>query len=85
MESKYSVREKVEGTFVPTGEEIKFNKKWSSHEFSEDEIKTLLNGDPVSFTATSVNTGNDFDATGKLEEQEFNGHKFWGFKPDFAK
>ena len=58
------------------------NDIWEGHRFTDDEVRELLAGNNVEFEATSKK-GNKYTAKGKLEEQDFNGKKFIGFKPDF--
>lgn len=83
FENSFPEKEKVTGEYTPTAEEVKFNREWGGHRFTEEEIKKLLDGEEISFDAKSKK-GNEYTAKGKLEEQTFNGHKFWGFKPDFG-
>ena len=65
------------------GKDIKFKRKWSNHEFTDDEIAMLLSGKSITFEATSQRTGKPYSVTGKLANQTFKGMKFVGFKPDF--
>lgn len=65
------------------GKEIRVKKVWSGHTFTQEEIKSLLSGEIITFDAVSKKTGNSYKAKGKLEEQEYEGRKFVGFKPDF--
>lgn len=83
FEESFPQKEKVEGTYTPTGDKVKFNREWGGHTFTDDEVKQLLNGEVVSFDAISK-SGNAYTAKGELKEQEFKGHKFWGFKADFG-
>lgn len=83
FENSFPQKDKVEGEYRPTGEKLKFNREWGGHVFTDEEVDQLLNGDEISFAATSKK-GNEYTAKGKLEEQKFNGHKFWGFKVDFG-
>lgn len=76
-------KEKSEGTHS-SGKSISFNREWGGHAFTEKECKDLLAGKTISFEAISK-AGKDYPAKGKLVEQTYNGTKFWGFKPDFAK
>lgn len=76
--NNYPQKEKVTGVYLPTAAQIKFNKTWSDHTFTEDEIQKLLAGETISFPS-KTKAGNDYIATGKLEERELNGFKFWGF------
>lgn len=77
-------KEKHEGIWVVTGQSVKFSKEWSGHTFTDQELADLLAGKQITFTATSARTGNDFEATGKLEKLEYNGSKYVGFKADFG-
>lgn len=61
------------------GQETRFKRIWGGHEFTDEECQQLATGHVISFTATSKN-GSSFNATGKLEWQEFKGKKFLGFK-----
>lgn len=71
--------DRVEGYFKPKKKKIRFKREWGGHKFTDDEVAKLLNGDTISFEAVSKNTGNTYTATGKLQEQKYNGNKFWGF------
>lgn len=68
-------KETVTGVFK--GSEIHFKRIWGGHRFTDDEIATLLSGNKISFTVTGKD-GN-YDVTGHLAEQEYKGHKFYGF------
>lgn len=67
------------------GKDISFKRVWSGYRFTDDDCKALENGEEISFTATSAKTGKDFDITGKLEQQTYNGKKYVGFKSTSAK
>lgn len=73
-------KDKAQGVWK--GQMIKFNKEWSGHKFTDDEIKDLLAGKIIKIKAVSK-AGNDYEVMGQLAEGEFNGNKFVGFKPDF--
>lgn len=75
----YEKKEKVSGKYKGR-KVISFNAVWSGHRFTEAEIEKLLAGGEISFEAVSAKTGKSFTARGKLGEQVYNGHKFWGFK-----
>ncbi|MFF2053885.1 DNA topoisomerase [Leifsonia sp. NPDC058194] len=81
-------KEKHEGTWVVTGEVVKFNREWSGHTFTDMELEDLLAGKEIAFAAVSQRTNKPFDARGKLAPQTFerNGksYAFIGFKPDFT-
>ena len=70
-------KEKVSGKF--NGEEIKFNREWAGHRFTDAEVKALLNGEEITFTANKK-AGGTFEATGSLGKSSFNGHEYWGFQ-----
>lgn len=65
------------------GREVNPKRVWSEHRFTDEEVQKLLDGQTISFQAISQKTGNYYSAKGKLAEQEFNGNKFVGFKPEF--
>lgn len=77
--SEFQQKEKIHGIFLPTNEEIKFNKVWGNHTFTEQEAADLLAGKTISFDSVSK-SGKDYVCSGKLTQQEYNGHKFWGFE-----
>lgn len=68
------------GTFQ--GKNIKFKLIWSGHKFSDQEVSDLLAGKEISFEAKSKRTGKVFKTTGKLAQQSFRGHSYYGFKPN---
>lgn len=72
--AEYKSHGKVSGNFE--GKDIKISDGWGDHNFTEDEIKKLFNGE----TITIENKGKKF--TGKLMEQELpngRGKTYWGF------
>lgn len=83
-EEKIVQKEKFQGTWARTGEAVSFNRVWSGHTFTDKECTELLAGKEIEFSATSAKTGNDFNARGTLEKQNFNGHDYVGFKVDFG-
>lgn len=83
--SDYVEKEYFEGTWVPANKHVRFNRTWSGHRFTDQECMDLLSGKDIEITATSKKTGNDFSVVGALEESEFKGRKFVGFKADFSK
>lgn len=72
-------KQKTTGVFVPTGESVTFNIEWGGHTFTTDEIKRLLAGETISFTATSA-SGNQLQVEGMLGKGEYKGRAFWGFQ-----
>lgn len=89
MRSELGLKEQVvaaraEGVWqtAPGGPtKVAFKKVWAGHEFSDDEIATLLAGEKITFEATSK-AGQPFAATGGLAVGEFKGRKFVGFQLD---
>lgn len=63
------------------GQDVKFKRVWAGHRFTDDEVDKLLAGETISFTANKKE-GGTFPATGNLAHQEYNGHKYIGFKMD---
>lgn len=80
---KYKTKPKTQGHYRD-GQTVEFNSTWGGHKFSAEEIRKLLQGDTISFNATSK-YGKAYTATGALKQQTFKGKKFWGFKADFGK
>lgn len=74
--------ERVEGIWVKTNAKVTFKRTWKDYRFTDDEVKTLLNGGSVSVTF-KTSKGSMMTVSGVLAEGEHNGHKFIGFKPDF--
>lgn len=64
------------------GNTIHFKKTWSSHKFSDSELERLAKGETITFKY-KTKSGKTVDMSGQLEQQEYNGKKFWGFKPNF--
>lgn len=62
-----------------SGLEVSFNKTWGGHEFTDDECQQLLNGETILLTDCVSKNGKPYGCYGKLAQQEYNGHKFWGF------
>lgn len=83
--SEFVEKEYFEGAWAKNGQHVKFNRTWSGHRFTDQECMDLLAGKDIEITATSAKTGNDFSVVGALEESEFKGRKFVGFKADFSK
>ena len=76
--------ERFKGVWAQTGEEVAIKKVWGGHTFTDAEIKALLEGEVISFDATSARTKKSYTAKGKLEVQTYEGRQFVGFKADFG-
>lgn len=66
------------------GQNVKFNKVFMNHEFTDDEVNTLLNNGEVIITVKDK-AGKDVKVKGKLAEQEYKGNKFIGYKGEFMR
>ena len=74
-------REMFEGVWAPTGEQVKFNRLWSGHRFTDDECRVLLAGGTVAGSQfVSTKTGKTFEAHGKLDKGTFKGNETFGFQ-----
>ena len=62
------------------GNTVIFNRIWSGHRFTDDELKELLNGNEITFQYTTKQ-GRQAFVTGKLADREYKGNKFHGFQP----
>ena len=76
------VTTKPKVTAEKDGVEIKFNKTWGGHTFTQTEVATLLAGEYVDFDFKKKN-GETGHVKGKLAKQKYKGHSFWGFKPEW--
>ena len=74
--------ERFTGTW--NGKEVSVKRVWSGHRFTDEEVEKLLAGEMITFRATSKAKRTEYDAKRKLAEQEYEGRKFVGFKPDFS-
>ena len=74
-------KEKVSGTYAPTGENISFNIEYGGYKFTESQVKALLSGETITVSLTSKK-GAEYTVDGKLAQGEYKGHKYWGFTPD---
>ncbi len=80
--SQYNLPERVVGMW--NGQKVTFNRTYYNHKFTDDEITMLLNGDEIIFE-THDNKKQSVKIKGKLEEQEYQGTKFIGFKGVFMR
>ena len=80
FDEKKDETERFTGTW--NGKEVKVKRTWGGHRFTDDEVKSLLNGEEISFEATSKK-GSKYTAKGKLATQVYEERTFVGFKPEF--
>ena len=52
------------------------------YRFTDDDIKKLLAGTKIAFKGKSK-AGKEMMVAGGLEQQTYQGRKFWGFRPEF--
>lgn len=82
-------RKRVYGIWNDHGvpREVDFNRVWSDHEFSDEEVGALLAGEVIVFDTVSKRTGKPYKACGYLAEQTIDRdggeRSFIGFKLDF--
>lgn len=74
-------KKKKTATFTnKDGERITFNIEWGGHTFTKRQIELLKRGDQVTLRDMVSKSGIKYTAKGGLQEQNFNGTIFWGFK-----
>lgn len=69
-------KNRVEGMW--NGKKISFNRVWSGHEFTDEEVVKLLNGDEIIISYKNKN-GETKEGKGKLAQKEWNGKTFVAF------
>lgn len=78
IQSAPAQKEKASGLF--NGQQVEFNREWSGHRFTDDEVRRLLNGEEIEIYGVVGKSGKSFDVKGKLSQQTYNGKKFFGFE-----
>lgn len=73
---------KVKGVW--NGREIEFNNAYMGHEYTDEEIDTLLSGGEIIFMAKNKD-GKDVKVKGVLAEQVYKGNTFIGLKGEFVR
>lgn len=68
------------GGETSSGETVNFNQVWGGHQFTPTEVKSLLAGEEIQFEI-KTKRGKAMQVHGKLAQQVYRGHQFWGFKP----
>ena len=63
--SSFNPKTHARGHWVPKDRDIKFKRSWGGHEFTDEEIESLLNGDKITFEL------NGNKVTGGLEAKQF--------------
>lgn len=75
------VKDKITGIFEPTGEEVSFNTTWGEHEFTDDEVTTLLAGQEIDVQGTGKK--GPYTYRGKLSSLKYKGKSAFGFTGKF--
>lgn len=78
IQSAPAQKEKASGLF--NGQQVQFNREWSGHRFTDDEVQRLLNGEEIELYGVIGKSGKSFDVKGKLTQQTYNGKSFFGFE-----
>lgn len=64
------------------GRDVQFKREWGGHVFTDAEVADLLAGKTIEIENMKARSGSTYTARGALAEQEYNGHKYIGFKLD---
>lgn len=83
--TQYPQKEKYSGVWVKTGKQVNFNRTWGGYRFTDDECEKLLAGLDIEIHGLAKKNGTGtYGVRGRLDEGEYNGHKYVGFqKLDF--
>lgn len=76
-----SDKEQYEGIWKVTGKKIRFNRMWNNYRFSDEQCEDLLEGKHIQFDSISK-SGEEKSYCGILDEQEYKGFRYFGFKLD---
>jgi DNA topoisomerase-3 len=76
--AEFEQKEKAEGLW--RGNETKFNRVFSGHRFTDEEVQALLDGKEIEVRDFVNKKGSKYAAIGMLEKQEYNGNEYVGFK-----
>lgn len=87
MEQKWNgtPKEKVEIFFAPRKKTFEVSKTWGQHTFTQDELDRAAKGEHIPVEGTSKTTGRPYTAEVWLDDCEFNGHAYFGWKVGFPK
>lgn len=73
-----SEKEYCEGAW--NGKNVKFNRVFRGHRFTDEECEALLAGEEIEVTGLKSKTGSEYGVKGKLSNLEYNGRKYVGFE-----
>lgn len=74
----YETKEKAEGVWAVSGENIKFTRIWAGHRFTDEEVAALLAGNEIAVSDLTNKSGQKYGAYLKLDNQTYNGRRFVG-------
>lgn len=75
--AEFEKKEKYAGVW--NGQQVAFNRKFSTHRFTDEECEALLRGETLLITGLVNKNGEEYSVKGKLDNCEFNGVKYVGF------
>ena len=78
---KRTPKEIVQGVW--NGQTIQFNRQYSSHRFTDQEVEQLLAGQTLTIEITTDK--GTFKVRGALAPQEYEGRRYIGFKGEFVR
>lgn len=81
MGAPYIQKQKTVNIFKPTGEEVSFSTTWGGHEFTDEEIELLLEGEVIEIDLVSKE-GKPYSVKGHLGKDKYQGRSYWGFIRD---
>ena len=77
---KSSAQQKEKYTGTWNGQEVSFNRVWSGHRFTDEECEKLCDGEFIEVRGLTSAKGTTYGVKGHLENLEYNGYKYVGFK-----
>lgn len=75
-----NTKEKAIGIWAVTGKQIEFNRIWSNHRFTDEEVSDLLAGKEITINGLRSKKGYTYGVIGKLSELSYNGNDYIGFE-----
>ena len=76
-ENTTSDNDYITGTW--RGKTVSIKSSWNGHIWTEEEVRNLFAGREISVYGFKSKKGSTYGVTGKLENQFYNGKKFFGF------
>ena len=66
---------------LPSGKDVSFKRVYMGHTFTDDELRALAAGKTLSIRVKTKKGSTMLP--GRLAQQTYKGHKYWGFKPNW--